>query len=52
LYSNKKNDVLNLARKRGLRLEVMCTAMDIVREEPNLTNEEAIVKSAKRWKLV
>lgn len=45
-------DVLNLSRKKGLRLEVMCTAMDIVREQPNLTNEEAIVKSAKKWKLI
>ena len=37
-------DVLNLARTKGLRLEVMYTAMDIVREQPNLTNEVAIIK--------
>jgi len=45
-------DVLDLASKKGLKGQIMYTAMDIIREEPNLTNEEAIVKSAKKWKLV
>ena len=45
-------DVLDLASKKGLRGQVMYTAMDIVRENPNLTNEEAIVLSGKRCKIV
>lgn len=45
-------DVLNLARKKGLRSEVMFSAMDIIRDNPTLTNEEAIMLSAKKWNLV
>mgnify|MGYP000709396578 CR=1 FL=1 len=45
-------DVLNLARKKGLRSEVMYSAMDIIRDNPTLTNEEAIMLSAKKWNLV
>ena len=45
-------DVLNLARKKGLRREVMYSAMDIIRDKPTLTNEEAIMLSAKKWNLV
>ena len=44
-------DVLNLARKKGLRSEVMYSAMDIIRDNPTLTNEEAIMLSAKKWNL-
>ena len=45
-------DVLNLARKKGLRSEVMYSAMDIIRDNPTLTNEEAIMLSAKKWNLI
>ena len=45
-------DVLNLARKKGLRSEVMYSAMDIIRDNPTLTNEEAIMLSVKKWNLV
>ena len=45
-------DVLNLARKKGLRSEVMYSAMDIIRDNPTLTNEESIMLSAKKWNLV
>jgi|TARA_R110002126_G_scaffold91367_1_gene217502 hypothetical protein len=45
-------DVLNLARKKGLRSEVMYSAMDIIRDNPTLTNQEAIMLSAKKWNLV
>jgi len=49
---NNVNDVLNLARQRGLRQEIMLSSLDIVRENPNLTNEQAILKSAKKWDLI
>lgn len=45
-------DVLNLARKKGLRSEVMYSAMDIIRDNPALTNQEAIMLSAKKWNLI
>ena len=45
-------DVLNLARKKGLKSEVMYSAMDIIRDNPTLTNEEAIMLSAKKWNLI
>ena len=45
-------DILNLARKKGLRSEVMYSAMDIIRDNPTLTNEEAIMLSAKKWNLI
>mgnify|MGYP003632573407 FL=1 len=45
-------DILNLARKKGLKSEVMYSAMDIIRDNPTLTNEEAIMLSAKKWNLV
>jgi len=45
-------DVLALARTTGFRQQVMYTAMDIVREDPSLSNEQAILKSAKQWKII
>jgi hypothetical protein len=45
-------DILNLARKKGLKSEVMYSAMDIIRDNPTLTNEEAIMLSAKKWNLI
>jgi len=50
--TNNVNDVLNLARQRGLRQEIMLSSLDIVRENPNLTNEQAILKSAKKWNVI
>lgn len=49
---NNVNDVLNLARQRGLRQEIMLRSLDIVRENTNLTNEQAILKSAKKWNVI
>lgn len=49
---NNVNDVLNLARQRGLRQEIMLSSLDIVRENTNLTNEQAILKSAKKWNVI
>lgn len=45
-------DVLSLARVKGLRQQVMYSAMDLVREDSSLTNEQAILKSAKKWKII
>lgn len=45
-------DVLNLAYSKGLRQEIMFDAMDILRQNPKLTNEQAILKSAKKWNVI
>ena len=45
-------NVLSLARTKGFRQQVMYTAMDMVREDATLTNEQAILKSAKSWKII
>jgi len=44
--------VLKLARTSGLREQIMFTAMDILRDNPSLSNEEVIIMSAKRWHLI
>jgi len=44
--------VLKLAYSKGLRQQIMYDAMDILRDDPSLTNEEAILKSAKSWKII
>lgn len=44
--------VLKLAYSKGLRQQVMYDAMDVLRDDPSLTNEEAILKSAKSWKII
>jgi hypothetical protein len=45
-------DVLNLAYSKGLRQQIMFDAMDIIRENPNLSNEEAVISSAKKWHVI
>lgn len=45
-------DVLNLAYSKGLRQEIMFKAMDILRDNPTLTNEEVVILSAKKWNLI
>jgi len=45
-------DVLMLARTKGLRQQVMYTAMDMVREDSSLSNPQAILKAAKHWKVI
>lgn len=49
---NNVNDVLNLAYSKGLRQEIMFDTMDLVREDSSLTNEQAILKSAKKWNVI
>lgn len=50
--STNYGDVLNLARTKGLRQQIMFGAMDILRDNPTLTNSEAVIKSAKKWDLI
>lgn len=45
-------DVLNLAYSKGLRQAIMFDAMDILRENPEMTNEEVVILSAKKWNLI
>jgi len=45
-------DVLNLAYSKGLRQQIMFDAMDMIRETPNLSNEEAVISSAKKWHVI
>lgn len=45
-------DVLNLAYSKGLRQQIMFDAMDMIRENPNLSNEEAVISSAKKWHVI
>ena len=44
--------VLKEAYSKGLRQEVMYTAMDILRDNPDLTNEESILKAAAKWNII
>jgi hypothetical protein len=46
------SQVLYRASTFGLKTMVMYDAMDLIREEPNLTNEEAILQCAKKWKVI
>jgi hypothetical protein len=45
-------DVLKLAYSKGLRQQVMYDAMDVLRDDTQLTNEQAILKAATRWNLI
>ena len=44
--------VLEKSRAVGLRTQIMYDAMDIVRYQPNLSNEEAIIEAAKNWRVI
>jgi hypothetical protein len=45
-------DVLSRAYKTGWRQTVMFTAMDNIRSNPKLTNDEAILMSAKKYDII
>jgi len=45
-------DILSLAGERGIKQQIMFDAMDIIRDNPNMSNEDAIIVSAKRWSLI
>jgi len=49
---NNMGDVLRLAADRGLRQQIMFDAMDMIRETPSLSNEEAIISSARKWRVI
>ena len=49
---NNMGDVLRLAADRGLRQQIMFDAMDMIRETPGLSNEEAIISSARKWRVI
>lgn len=44
--------VLEQAREIGLKTTILFDAMDIIRKSPGLTNGEAILRAASKWKLV
>jgi len=46
------SQILRMASDRGLKSQVLYEAMDCIRENPKLTNDEAIVLGAKKWKLI
>jgi len=45
-------DILTLAQSRGLRQQLMFDAMDLIRDNPKLSNTEAIITSAKKWHII
>ena len=44
--------VLKLAYSKGLRQQVMFGAMDILRDNTEMSNEEVVIASAKNLKLI
>ena len=46
------SDVLNRASGMGVKSMVLYAAMDIIRDQPQLTNEDAILKAADLWKVL
>jgi len=46
------SDVLRLASERGLKHIIMIDAMDIIREDTALTNNDAILTAASKWHLI
>tara|TARA_B110000967_G_scaffold210023_1_gene269640 strand:+ start:6552 stop:6767 length:216 start_codon:yes stop_codon:yes gene_type:complete len=46
------SDVLRLASERGLKHMIMMDAMDILRDNPRMTNEEVVLLAAKNWQLI
>lgn len=44
--------ILNRASERGYKAMIMYDAMDLIRSNPQLTNEEAIIECAKKWKVI
>lgn len=44
--------VLDLARERGLRSQIMFDAMDMIREDTTLTNSDAVLRAATHWHLI
>ena len=44
--------VLNRASDMGVKSMVLYAAMDIIRDQPQLTNEDAILKAADLWKVL
>lgn len=49
---NNVSHLLRAAAERGLKSQILYSAMDYIRENPSLTNDEAIILGAKRWNLV
>ncbi|MDC0008775.1 hypothetical protein OAE73_00240 [bacterium] len=49
---NNVSHLLRAAAERGLKSQILYSAMDYIRDNPNLTNDEAIILGAKRWNLV
>jgi hypothetical protein len=46
------NQVLYKAADRGLKSQLLYKAMDFIRENPELTNDDAILLAAKEFKLI
>lgn len=44
--------VLDKARVRGLKTQILFEAMDIIRDNSEMSNSAAILKAAKRWNLI
>lgn len=43
--------VLKKATDRGIRHHIMFEAMDIIRDNPTFTNEQAILEAFKKWNI-
>lgn len=48
---NNVSQILYKASERGLKSQVFRVAMDLIRENPELSNDDAIILSAKELKI-
>lgn len=46
---NLVHDALTLAKKCKLEPEFVCSIMDIMRSDPNLTDREVIIQALREW---
>lgn len=44
--------VLQRASERGLKTQILFEAMDIIRDNSQMSNETAILEASRRWKII
>lgn len=44
--------VLQRASERGLKTQILFEAMDIIRDNSEMSNETAILEASRRWKII
>jgi hypothetical protein len=46
------NDVLRISSKYGLRYTIMNDAMEFIRNNPKISNDDAIMLAAQKWNII